>query len=95
MENNSITISDVEYLAQMSGLEFTDEEKMIMRDQVAGILEMLDGCAEAENECDLNQMTLSLSDLRDDEVVESVVTDVLMNAPKSHKGYYVVPKVVE
>lgn len=96
MESNEITISDISRLAEMSGLVFTDEEKQVLCAQVSGILEMLDGCANVDSEITEESKVTSLNDLRNDVVYSSLsINDVFTNAPRGHKGYFVVPKVVD
>ena len=96
MENNSISLSDIERLAQMSGLDFSDEEKVVMKDQIEGILDMLNGCAEADMIEENHLKSVGLADLRDDIVHSSLTPEqVFENTPNAHKGYIVVPKVVD
>ena len=96
MKKEKVTISDIEYLAGLSALSFTEEEKKLMVTQVSGIIEMLNACADAKVDKDENINTQSLQDLRNDECGEMLNKgSVFTNTPKCEHNYVVVPKVVE
>ena len=96
MDKELVTLSDIEHLAEMSGLEFSDVDKQIMLEQVNGILDMFNGCSEAEENVIERGRIISLEDLREDSVRPSLQKDqVYLNAPESQQGYFVVPKVVD
>jgi aspartyl/glutamyl-tRNA(Asn/Gln) amidotransferase C subunit len=96
MDEELVTIADIEHLAEMSGLEFSDIDKRIMQEQVNGILDMFNGCAEADETVIEKTKVVSLEDLRDDEEMSSLKADqVFMNTPESKQGYIVVSKVVD
>ena len=96
MDKQKISISDIEHLAELSGLEFSDVDKQVMLNEVVGILDMFDACAEADDYVVTDNKVMSLSDLRDDEVSPSLSKeDVFKNTPRVDRGYVVVPRVVE
>jgi len=96
MENGAISLSDIEHLAEMSGLDFSDDEKVVMQGQVEGILDMLNGCAEADMVEECHSKSIGLAELRDDAVHVSLTPEqVFENTPNAHKGFIVVPKVVD
>ena len=96
MEKNSITISDIEHLAELSGLEFNDEEKCVMLEQVIGILDMFNGCSEADERAIENAKIVKIDELRNDEVRYSLSQELaLKNAPECKAGYVVSHKVVD
>jgi aspartyl-tRNA(Asn)/glutamyl-tRNA(Gln) amidotransferase subunit C len=96
MEEISITIQDVEHLAEMSALEFSEKEKSVMLNEIKGILNMFNGCADADDTIKDKSKTISLDDLRPDEPKSSMSREeIFMNAPRCEHGYIVVPKVVD
>ena len=95
MEKNLITIDEIDYLADLSGLNFSDEEKEIMQGEVSGILSMLNTCADIEVEGSISASTVLLSDLRDDEVHRSLDKDIALSQVRECRGnYIVIPKGV-
>ena len=95
MEKNSITISTIEHLAELSGLEFTEEEKKVMQTQVIDILDMFNGCAEADTIVS-DSVSVTLDHIRNDEVMPSLIReDLLSNSPNCMQGYIVTSKVVD
>ena len=91
-----ITDKEIDKLAKLSSLKFTDEEKIEVRKKLESIISMLDKCKEIEVDDLEYQNRTSLSDLRDDTPTPSMsVDDILLNAPKKRKGYFNVPKVVD
>ena len=93
-----INKKEVEKLAHLSRLEFTEEEKENMVADMDKIL----GFVEKINEVDLEgveplvYMTDEESTLRKDEVVEQATKEeALKNAPDRDTDYFRVPKVVQ
>jgi aspartyl-tRNA(Asn)/glutamyl-tRNA(Gln) amidotransferase subunit C len=93
-----INKKEVEKLAHLSRLEFTEEEKENMVADMDKIL----GFVEKINELDLEgveplvYMTDEESTLRKDEVVEQATKEeALKNAPDRDTDYFRVPKVVQ
>ena len=96
MKKEKITIADIEHLAELSALSFTDDEKIVMVEQVSGIIEMLNACAEVEIKEQETTKSMSLQELRNDECGEMLNREsVFLNTPKCEQNYVVVPKVVE
>jgi aspartyl-tRNA(Asn)/glutamyl-tRNA(Gln) amidotransferase subunit C len=96
MNKDSITIAEVEHLAEMSGLRFTDAEKKIMQGEVSGIINLLNECATVETDDVEYNREQSLQDLREDEVFPSLNKETVLSlAPKTGRGYIIVPKVVK
>ena len=92
-----ITIEEVEHLAELSALSFTDEEKNKFIDDFSSIIEMVNQLQEAptSNESVFNK-SHKLCELREDEVKESYLQEeILENAPKARRGCFNVPLVVE
>lgn len=96
MKNEGITLSDIDYLAGLSSLSFTDAEKKVLVGEVSSVINMINGCANASVVCKEGSETIALDDLRDDTVLESLNRDTLLSgAPRCENGYVVVPRAVE
>ena len=95
MENSKINIKDIEKLAEMSGLIFSQEEKENMVTEVSGIIEMLNLCEKVKTNNKNEDIILGLDDLRPDEIKDSFDIDISINSPSKRKGCIVVPKVVD
>lgn len=96
MKKEDITIKEIERLAELSALDFTDKEKKSMIKEVSGIIKMLNECDSIEANDYEYDNTIMLEDLREDEAKDSMSNaDALLNAPKQRKGQFNVPLVVE
>ena len=96
MKREDVTIKEIERLAELSTLDFTEQEKKAMIKEVSGIIKMLNECDTIEaNDYEFDN-TIDLCDLREDEAKESITNELaLTNAPKQRKGQFNVPMVVE
>ncbi|CCJ33863.1 MULTISPECIES: Asp-tRNA(Asn)/Glu-tRNA(Gln) amidotransferase subunit GatC [Caloramator] len=90
--------SQVDYVAKLARLEFSEEEKEKFVGDFNKILQFV----EKLNEIDTENVEISISSypmfnaLREDEVKPSLSLDeVLLNAPDKENGYFRVPKVVD
>jgi len=96
MENNSITIEEIEKGANMSALDFTQEEKLKLIDEVSGIVSMLNECGQVNTEGVSKTEGVALTDLREDNVVPCEdSSELLKSAPLCSNGFVVIPRVVE
>ena len=93
----SVTIKDVEHIAALAKLEFTDAEKEKFTHQLNQILEYV----EQMNKLDTSLVeplshVLELSNVfRADEVKQGVSTEeALKNAPSKTEEFFKVPKVI-
>jgi aspartyl-tRNA(Asn)/glutamyl-tRNA(Gln) amidotransferase subunit C len=93
----AITIKDVEHIATLAKLEFTDAEKEKFTHQMNQILEYM----EQLNSLDTSKVeplshVIELSNVfRADEVKPGVSTEnALKNAPEKDEHYFKVPKVI-
>jgi aspartyl-tRNA(Asn)/glutamyl-tRNA(Gln) amidotransferase subunit C len=93
----SVTIQDVDKIAQLAKLAFTEEEKKRFVDQFNQILAYV----EKLNELDTDDVAptyhvLDLKNVMREDVVEPWLTqeEALANAPKQKNGYFSVPKVI-
>lgn len=92
-----ITDKQVEHLAELSSLEFSESDKMKMKKDLEQILEFVDKIENANIDFSEKQVAkITLNELREDEPKEGISQEkALQNAPKAENGYYVVSKVVE
>jgi aspartyl-tRNA(Asn)/glutamyl-tRNA(Gln) amidotransferase subunit C len=93
----SVTIKDVEHIAKLANLEFTDAEKEKFTYQLNKILEYM----EQMNGLDTSSVeplshVVELSNVfRADEVKQSISTEeALKNAPSKTEIFFKVPKVI-
>ena len=93
----AITIKDVEHIAKLAKLEFTDAEKEKFTHQLNQILEYV----EQMNKLDTSRIeplshVIELSNVfRVDEVKQGVSTEeALKNAPSKTEEFFKVPKVI-
>lgn len=92
-----ITIKDVEHLADLSALEFSDDEKKEFVHDLNNILDMVNQIQAADDGGEfVYNRSHKLSDLREDKIKESMAQEkILENAPKQRRGSFNVPLVVE
>ena len=91
-----ISVEDIDKLSCLSKLIFTDEEKQVLVNEVDGIIDLLNQCADVEIGEEYKTAVQSLRDLRNDEVVQGMdVKDVFSATDRCHDGYFSVPKVVD
>ena len=93
----AVTIKDVEHIAKLAKLEFTDAEKEKFTHQMNQILEYV----EQMNKLDTSHVeplshVIELSNVfRADEVKQGVSTEeALKNAPSKTEEFFKVPKVI-
>ena len=96
MENTLITIEEIDKLASLSALDFSEEEKEKLIGEVSGIVAMLNECREVDTNGVIDTQVLGLDELRED-VVDITIdnSELLSSAPVCSNGYVVVPRVVE
>lgn len=96
MEKHIIDLDTVEYLADLSGLNFTEKEKDLMVKEVRGIITMLESCEDVELTEKSKPKTVALSDLREDKVAPSMNKDkAIGQAIYCQCDYVAIPKVVD
>ena len=94
----SVTKKDVETVAGLARLYFTDREKDEMAGMLNNILEYFDKLSELDTEHvePLTHILPVQNVMRDDEVKESFYqATALANAPKHDRGHFVIPKVID
>lgn len=92
-----ITVEQVEYVARLSRLKLSGEEKLRLTGQLDSILRYM----EKLNELDTTgvaptfQVVPQVNVLREDAVKRPFLREEIMgNAPSSEEGYYKVPRVI-
>lgn len=91
-----ITDKEIDRLAKLSSLTFTDAEKVEVRKKLESIISMLDKCKEVDVPDLEHENRVAIADLREDVAEDSTpVEEILLNAPKQRRGYFNVPKVVD
>ena len=93
-----ITRKQVEYVADLSRIELTEEEKEKFAGQLGKIVEYV----EQLNELDVSRVepmshAVELQNVRREDVVKPSLTpdEALSNAPDRKDGFFRVPKVIE
>ena len=95
--SKKLTIEDIKHLADLSALNFSDEELANFLPEFNNILEMINQIEsfEVDGEYVFDNI-VDITELREDEVKPSMAQEkALINAPKQRKGCFNVPKVVE
>lgn len=93
----SVTLKDVDHIATLARLSFTDDEKQKFTDQLNTILTYIDqlNSLDTSKVEPLTQVIGSDNVFRDDVVVPGLVTDkALANAPARTEEFFKVPKVI-
>ena len=92
-----INVKDVEKLASLSALEFSNEEKQEFVKDLSNILDMVNQIQNAENLGEnVYNPSHKLSELREDVAKPSFDTELILeNAPKQRRNCFNVPLVVE
>lgn len=94
----SISLKEIEHLASLARLSFTEEEKVKMQGEVGNIIAFADKI----NEIDVSDINPTMhaanscNVFREDEIKASLPTkEILQNAPAADEGCFIVPKTVE
>lgn len=92
-----ITTDLVKHLANLSRLNFNDEELESFKEEFTKTLAQIDELQSVKTEnIETYSKIINAKNLREDEVKESLsVSEVIKNAEKSARGMVVVPRVVE
>lgn len=96
MGKQIIDLDQIDHLADLSGLNFTDKDRLVMQKEVSGIINMLEQCKDVELVEQSKPKTVSLADLREDRVKNSLKKDVAIGqAVETKNDYIAIPKVVD
>jgi aspartyl-tRNA(Asn)/glutamyl-tRNA(Gln) amidotransferase subunit C len=93
-----ITKEEVDKVAKLARLEFTEEEKGKFTSQLNSILEYFDKLGELDTRgVEATSHASAINNVfRDDEVESSISKEEsLMNAPDSKRGCFRVPRIIE
>ena len=93
-----LTIEQVEHIAKLARLNLTAAEKTKYAEQLSGILEYMDTLQSVDTDQvePTSQVTGLANISREDEVIESGISEELVAcAPQQRDGYVVIPKVFE
>ena len=92
-----ITIDEINKLCELSELQFTDEEKVVLVKEVGGIIELLDQCGRVRVDDSAKNNCQYLRDLREDKEDKGPLEmeDIFNSTSNASQGYFVVPKVVD
>ena len=89
-------IKEIEHLAELSKLEFTEEELKSFTKEFESLVEFADIVKNAETTGNSRIKIINMSELREDEVKESTpVEDLLQNSPMTKGDSFVVPRIME
>jgi aspartyl-tRNA(Asn)/glutamyl-tRNA(Gln) amidotransferase subunit C len=94
----SITKKDVQYVAGLAHLQFSDSEVDCFVEQMGGILEYFKKLQDIDTtNVSPSTHAVSLSNaFREDETTDSLPTEeALKNAPETDQTYFKVPKIIE
>lgn len=94
----SVTRNDVENIAGLARLSFSDQEKDELTDVLNGILEYFGKLSELDTSGvePLTHILPVQNVMREDVVQEPIGQEsALENAPLSDRGHFVIPKVIE
>lgn len=92
-----VTIKDVEYIAELARLEFTEEEKKLFTEQLNQILEYVEqlNSVNTDDVPPLSHVLELTNVFREDVVKPSIPTEeALKNAPSATEEFFRVPKVI-
>jgi aspartyl-tRNA(Asn)/glutamyl-tRNA(Gln) amidotransferase subunit C len=100
MTNNmAVSKKDVEHIAKLAKLKFTEEEKKKLQGELNSILDYMDKLNELdlENVKPLENINETIENvLREDEVIKGVTKEeALKNAPAKTENFFKVPKVLD
>ena len=93
----AITIHDVEKVAQLAKLTFTEEEKQRFTEQLAQIVAYVEKLGELDlDDVEPTSHVIELTNVMREDRVEPWLTqeEALMNAPARKLGFFSVPKVI-
>lgn len=94
----SITIKDVEHVANLARLELSEEEKQQFTEQLNAILKYAEQLSELNTDgVEPTSHAMPMSNvLREDEIRQSLpIEKVMLNAPEEEDGQFKVPAVLE
>jgi len=94
----AITIEQVEHIARLARLQFSDAEKEMLSEELSQILQYMEKLNELDTEGvePLSHPTELVNIMRPDKVQPSFTPEeALKNAPSKQDGFFKVPKVIK
>jgi aspartyl-tRNA(Asn)/glutamyl-tRNA(Gln) amidotransferase subunit C len=94
----SLSLAEVEHIAQLAHLALTDEEKALYREQLSAVLDYAERLQTLDTEAIAPTASILPVDsvMRPDDLRPSMPRDeLLLNAPQSEDGMFRVPPVLE
>ena len=89
-------IKDIKHLAELSKLEFTEQEIIEFSKDFDSIVKLADVIKDADIAGERAITSMPMADLREDEPQPSMPVDTLLqNAPQQNKDSFVVPRIME
>lgn len=95
---NKITIKEVEHVANLARLTFNEEQKELLAEQLAEILDYIEQLNELDTKSiEPTSHAIPVKNVVRPDVVETSLTqdEALSNAPSNVDGLFEVPKIVE
>ena len=87
---------EIKHLAELSKLEFTDEELESFDFEFEKLIELADIIKNANRDGERKLNMIDMNELREDNPKSGYSSEILLeNAPDKKKGYFVVPRIVE
>ena len=89
-------LKEIKHLAELSKLEFTDEELQSFSIEFEKLVELADIIKNANVTGERKLNIIDMNELREDKPKESYSSEILLeNAPEKKKSYFAVPRIVE
>ena len=89
-------LKEIKHLAELSKLEFTDEELQSFSREFEKLIELADTIKNADVNGERKLNIIDMNELREDNPKESYSSEIILeNAPDKKKSYFVVPRIVE
>ena len=89
-------LKEIKHLAELSKLEFTEEELKSFNAEFEKLIELADTIKNANVKGERKLNIIHMNDLREDNPKESYSSEILLeNAPDQQKNYFTVPRIVE
>ena len=89
-------LKDLRHLAELSKLEFTDDELMGLSKDFESLIELADQVKNSDVKGVRFVQSMDMADLRNDEPKQSTEpSELLQNAPLARNDCFTVPRIVE
>lgn len=89
--------SMIEYLAELSKIEISEQDKEKFSKEMQAIINLMDTIVDIDTSFIADDKSgINISDLRADDIIPSMPTkEITKNAPVPNGNFYEIPKVVE